>query len=324
MPKKIETLSQKAIEENVFPGCVVGWVKKNGEREIFPFGKLTYDEDAPEVREGTVYDVASITKSIPTASLALQLIHTGKFELSDTVSKYIPELKNDYGATVEDLLRYRVHGPQFSPLQDKTPGEMLAHIFAQGFEEPAGKSHYTNLPAFLLGLIVERVTGNTIDVLAQRSFFGPLEMSRTSFFPENKNDVAPTEIEDGVEVRGIVHDESARVFAKAGRAVGHAGLFSTAPDILNFLRALLEGRLAYVVDGARKGLGWQLKAAFMGSHAGPHTFGKTGFTGTSFVCDTERGIAFVILSNRTYPKRPPNGQAIEVFRANVADIILET
>jgi len=335
MHSEIEKRVERAIAEKVFPGCVIGTVRSDGTREVMPFGNRTYEPGSPKVAEDTVYDVASITKSIPTASLASLLLQEKKLSLTDKAVAYLPELKNDHGATVEDLLRYRVHGQTLSTLKEKSAEEILEYIFAHGFDEPpSGKARYTNLPALFLGLIVERVGGDTLNALAQKRFFEPLGMMRTTFFPKEKNDVVPTEIVDGKEVRGIVHDESARVFARANRAVGHAGLFSTVPDILNFLEALLQsnqGRslgmqkgpsLVHVAEGARKGLGWQTEGAFLGNSTNSGTFGKTGFTGTSCVCDIKRGVAFVILSNRTYPQRPPDGDAINAFRADIADIFL--
>ncbi len=325
---------EKVIDAKVFPGCVIGIVCADGTREVRPFGHLTYGADAPGVVENTIYDLASVTKSIPTASLALMLVGEGKMTHSENVTKYIPELKNDYGATIEDLLTYRVHGARMSDLKDKTPDEITGQIFLHGFDAPPGEVHYTNLSAFLLGIVVERITGESLDYLARRHFFDPLKMSCTTFFPPNeafkKSDIAPTEIEEnGEDICGIVHDESARVFARARRAVGHAGLFSTTPDILNFLEMLLqknEGFTKSIIAGARKGWGWQIDAPwFMGSAASHGAFGKTGFTGTSVVCDVGRGLALVILSNRTYPKRPSDAasmhSAINVFRSSVADII---
>jgi len=329
MHKDIEARVLKAIGERVFPGCVIGVVRKKGEREVWPFGHFTYDADSQKVAEDTIYDIASITKSIPTASLALVLIDDGRLRLSDKLIEYIPEFANKWReeVTIEQLMRYEIHGLQLSTLKDKTPEEILQSAYSCELDDKPGTKHvYTNLPALLLGIVVERVNGDTLDKLAQKYFFDPLTMNRTSYFSHErltKSFIAPTEIENGKELRGIVQDESARAFAKAGRAVGHAGLFSTAPDILNFLEALLQGRYPNVVDGAQRGLGWQAgDTRFMGKYAGPHTFGKTGFTGTSIVCDTERGIAFVILSNRTYPKRPPNDDAIYDFRRDIADIIL--
>ncbi|MBI5457900.1 beta-lactamase family protein [Candidatus Kaiserbacteria bacterium] len=322
---------KEAIETRVFPGCVIGVVRTNGEREVMPFGHFTYESGSPSVLENTMYDMASVTKSIPVASLALTLIQKGKLRLEDAVVKYLPELKNDYGATVRDLLTYRVKGVRLSTLRDKIPDEVLKIVFENGFEGPPGKHLYTNIPAFLLGIILERVAGDTLDALAQEYFFGPLDMKDTTFFPDvrlTKSNIPPTEVVSGLEVRGIVHDESARVFARAGRAVGHAGVFSTVPDILRFLEALLQGKYPNVMSGAQKGLGWQrAESWFMGTHFGEGAFGKTGFTGTSVAVDPERGIAFVVLSNRTYPTRPPDAASltstINRFRIDIADIIFE-
>ncbi len=131
----------------------------------------------------------------------------------------------------------------------------------------------------------------------------------------------------GSERINEVYIEPARVFARGRRAVGHAGLFSTAPDILNFLEALLQDELPAILSGAQKGLGWhRAEEWFAGSHASRDAFGKTGFTGTSVVVDIERGAGLVILSNRIYPKRPPDAMslssAINIFRADIADILL--
>lgn len=196
----------------------------------------------------------------------------------------------------------------------------------------------------MLGLVIEKVTGETIDTLAQKLFFDPLEMHRSTFFPENFpiEEIVPTEIDNwrGL-VRGVVHDESAYVCKRNGKIPGHAGLFSTAPDMLNFLEMLLHGG---TMNGTKyfseqtieqmetnqiseltevTGLGWELnQPRYMGSHAGEHTFGKTGFTGTLCVVDRAKGAAYVILSNRTFPKRSPDSTAINKFRADIGDIVL--
>jgi CubicO group peptidase (beta-lactamase class C family) len=283
-------------------------------------GSYTYDGDGV-VEEGTVYDVASITKAI-TASLALAAVADGVLALTDLVRTHIPELRNDHAATVEDLLRYRVHAGKMSALAERPAREILAQVLKEGFHMPDGTEHYSNVPAFLLGMIVERVGGAQLAVLAQRELFDPLGMRDSSFMVSRKH-AAPTEIDANGIVQNIVHDESARAFAREEMSVGHAGMFSTAPDILNFLEVLLRGRYPAIVEGAQKGLGWELnKKWFMGSRFGPRTFGKTGFTGTSIVCDCDRGVALVILSNRTYPKRPADSDAINTFRQDIANCVL--
>ncbi len=326
MLSTIQARAERAIQERVFPGCVIGLVKKAGERQIGAFGNFTYEPDARSVEEDSLYDLASITKSIPVASLALTFIAEGRLQLTDRVVKYLPELHNDYSATIEDLLRYRVQGPRLSRLVYPTFEQIRTHILEHGFNGPPGERLYTNVPAYILGLVLERVGESSLSALADRYFFEPLGMNATTFFP-TVSDCVPTEVVGGLEIRGVVHDESARVFARARRTVGHAGLFSTAPDILNFLEALQSGKFPAVALGAQKGWGWQLNQPwFMGTLSGEHTFGKTGFTGTSVLCDMERGTALVILSNRTYPVRPSDAasihSAINAFRADIADIIL--
>jgi CubicO group peptidase (beta-lactamase class C family) len=315
----------RAIEEKVFPGCVVGLVRENGDRFILPLGRLTYDTDAPDVRDDSIYDVASLTKSIPTASLALSLIEARKLRLDVPVSAYVPELRNDRGAIIEDLLRYRVGGVRLSTLKDKTADALLASALESGLEW-RGEPRYTNLPALLLGLVVERVDGASLHDLAHEHFFGPLYMRSTSFFPDvelTKSHIAPTEVDEWRgEVRGVPHDESAYVLAQGGRASGHAGLFSNAPDLLNFFEALLSHDHPAIVAGGTEGLGWQTHGSpFMGKGSGRRTFGKTGFTGTSCLIDPDKGVALVILSNRTYPTRPQNNDAINAFRTDIADIV---
>lgn len=325
MPEQIRDRAERAISEKIFPGCVVGIVNMRGDRTLLPFGSLTY-EGAESVTGDTVYDVASVTKSIPLSSLIALLADEGKLGLTDLVRTYIPELHNDRAATIGDLLRYRVQGLRMSELAEYSPKDIAHFIFQAGFADLPGEPKYSNLPAFLLGVILERVTGKNIDRLSREYFFDPLGMAHTSFFPDETQMIAPTEIQGSVAVRGIVHDESARVFAREGRAVGHAGLFSTAPDILLFLRALLQGEYPAVVHAAQKGIGWQLNQGFfMGKKFGPRTFGKTGFTGSSVVIDTDRGIGIVILSNRTYPTRPEDAaslsSAINIFRRDITDIV---
>ncbi len=315
---KLDARVRQAIEEKVFPGCVIG-VLRNGTKEIYPFGATVYDRNSP-VTENTVYDLASVTKSIPLASLAAIFVAEGKIALTDTVKTYVPELQNDYDATIEDLLRYRVRGVQMSSLQFNTFEEIRTHALEQGFTTSPGERVYTNYPAFVLGIVLERIGNESLAALADRHLFEPLGMTETTFFPAADR-CTPTEIVDGETVQGIPHDESARVFAGARRSVGHAGLFSTAGDLLKYAAHLIENPRHPIVQAAEAGLGWSAgDEIFMGSHTSERTFGKTGFTGTSIVIDIERRIALVILSNRTYPQRPADDSTIFAFRRDIADI----
>lgn len=326
---KIAARAEEAIEEKVFPGCVIG-VLQNGEASVCPFGTMIY-HSAEAVTADTVYDLASITKSIPLAALASILIAEGKFALTDLVREHIKDIEYDYDATIEDLLRYRVKGTQLSTLHYGTFEQIRTTAIERGFDGPPGAFQYTNLPAFILGVIIERTTGSSLPTLAHKHFFEPLGMDHTTFFPA-ASDCAPTEIVDlprvadgkagGETIRGIPHDESARVFARERRAVGHAGLFSTAGDLLKFAAHMLAEKDSSITRDAIAGLGWQIAdTSFMGTRVGKRACGKTGFTGTSIVIDPDAERVLVILSNRTYPQRPMTQDAISAFRAEITDIV---
>lgn len=338
----------QAIKGKVFPGCVVGMVNRDGVREVFPFGNFTYEKSSPAVTENSIYDVASITKSIPTGSIALQLLDEGRIQLTDKLIDYLPEFNNSdrENVLIKHLLTYTLDGYGFSSLNEKDPKKLKEMILARDFERrPGTVFKYSNTPSTLLGFALENITGETLDQLADERFFKPLKMNRTTFSPQkfSLEEIVPTEIDDwrGL-VHGVVHDESAYIFKQGEKVVGHAGLFSTAPDILTFLEMLLNrgtfkgkqyfskeivaqmgvNQIAELNDYT--GLGWELyQERYMGKYATSHTFGKTGFTGTLCVCDVAKGIAYVILSNRIFPKRPSDSTAINTFRKMIGEIILK-
>lgn len=356
--QNIEERTRRAIEEMVFPGCIVGIVTPNGERTILPFGNVTYEADSPKVVSETIYDVASLTKSIPTSSLALMLIDSGKLKLTDRLIDFIPEFRNNdrENVHIKHLMTYTLDGYGLASAMGGADGTslskrtfadfqriLLTHNFAK---RPGEVFKYSNIPAALLGLVIEKIHSDTLDNLANTHFFAPLGMRRSTFFPElfPTNDIAPTEIDTWRgSVQGVVHDESAYICKHDGRIVGHAGLFSTAPDLLNFLEMLIcggaiSGKKYFSEDIIGQietnqipelhdftGLGWELnQPRYMGKHCGEHTFGKTGFTGTLVVCDRKKGIAYTILSNRTFPKRPADSTAMNRFRADIGDTILSS
>ena len=354
--QKMEQAANQAIADRVFPGCVVGVVNKDGDRLVLPIGNLTYESESPPVKTDTVYDVASVTKSIPTGCLALQLVDEGALNLTDKLSDYVPEFKNSDRdkVLIKHLLTYTLDGYSFVTtaratkklnIEELTADDLLDTLFTYDFTARPGTTFkYTNIPATLLGLVIERVTDQKLDQLAEDRFFKPLQMERSTFAPQkfDSDEVAPTEYDKwrGL-VHRVVHDESAYIFKEAGMVMGHAGLFSTAPDILQFLEMLLhdgkhKGKKYFSAEilqqmsenqiptlGETTGLGWELfQPRYMGQYCGPQTFGKTGFTGTVCVCDRSKGLAYVILSNRTFPERSADSSGINTFRAQIGDIIL--
>lgn len=322
--ERVAARTEKAIGEHVFPGCSIGIVRLK-ERWVGVFGRHTYEENSPTVAETSVYDCASITKSIPTATLALQLIDEEKLNLDDTLIMYIPEYRTRYrdNVTIRHLLTYTLGNTTPLSRAGATPEAIFETVCTEETFTPGTVFSYSNTPAFLLGIVIERIMGMPLDRKAQMLAFEPFGMHKTTFHPHG---AVPTE--EGIQ--DIVNDESARVFARAGRTVGHAGLFSTAPDLLKFCAHLLAhpderlstNQIAHL--GASSSLGWELNQPYMGRARSHRTFGKTGFTGTSIVCDVPHHTAIVILSNRTFPKRPADTSAINAFRAAVCDIVFSS
>lgn len=342
MEEEITNRIKKAIEEQVFPGCVVGVVYRNGTQVVLPFGNFSYEQNSPKIKTDSIFDVASITKSIPASSLALQLIDQGKIKLDDKVVNFISEVQNDYKnrITVRHLLTYALDFDlRLSEHKDKSPDEILNLIYTARLKNPPGTNFaYANATSILLGILIERVTGQKLDHLASSYFFKPLKMERTTFYPEkfDKNEIVPTEIDDwrGRVIQGEVHDESAWKL-RSKLVVGSAGLFSTVPDLLNFLGTHLRGadegarlldRRGGVAPAVHLGddsyIGWEsYEPRYMGNYCSENTFGKTGFTGCAVICDPEKGIGLTILSNYTYPKRKPDSKLINEVRKDIADIV---
>jgi len=347
MQEELTTILETAVEQQVFPGAVLAYIK-DGERHTLPVGRLKYDETAPAVRDETVYDVASITKSIPVTAIILSLIEQKRLSLESQVVDYLPELQTNYRQQIQvkHLLTYTTIFDLPSGLATyarKSAKAAMQAIFTAPLVAPPGEKYlYNNSPAILLGLIAERVCDKTLDSIADERFFQPLGMHHTTFHPERllNADIAPTEIDWRGEVHGVVHDETAWALRGAGSIAGNAGLFTTATDLLTFGEMLLAGG---VYQGKRffseqmisamhtnqieelgesTGLGWELnQRRFMGGMASTSTFGKTGFTGSIILIDPGKQAMFVLLSNRTYPQRPTSREGINDVRCAVADII---
>lgn len=348
MEAKIKDKIAQALSNGVFSAAVVGVVRADGSRAVIPGGSFETDGRLAAVHKDSIFDVASVTKSIPTASLALKLIDEGRLHLSDQLVRFVPEFDNSdrEKVLIKHLLTQALdYDFRLSAYKDKSPEEILNLILTTEFKsKPGTKYYYSNATSILLGLVVERLMGEPLDQLGAKYFFKPLAMERTGFRPLekfSKSEIVPTEIQawrSGL-IQGEVHDESAYALQKK-LIVGSAGLFSTAPDLLNFLEMLLHGgslngkrylspsiigqmQTNQLADlGLSAGLGWELKQPhYMGRNCRAETFGKTGFTGCSVACDIKRGAAFAILSNYTYPSRKPDAGLINEFRSAIADIV---
>ena len=330
----------------MFHKAVAGFILPDGSREILT---LNTPED-------TVFDIASLTKVCPTSTLALCYILEGRLSIDAKVVDYIPELQTNYREDIRIFhllthsLDYRV---PMKTLRTLSPEGILNALYTYQFAKAPGEDfNYGNPASVLLGIILQRLAGADLQQQGRERFFEPLGMTRSGWDPLSrdwnpvpKNEIAPTEFCNfrGREIQGEIHDESAWVLRQLF-PVGSAGMFSCVPDLLKFVQMVMndepKGILEMVsqnafaredaakfmpagataAEGACTALGWELaQGKFMGSHISPRTFGKTGFTGASIVCDPIAGAAAVLLSDFTYPHREQNADRIHAFRASLAD-----
>jgi CubicO group peptidase (beta-lactamase class C family) len=320
---------QQAIEEDLFSSCCVG-ISKNGEAEILAFN----------CEESSIFDCASITKSMPTGYLALKAVESKLLSLETPVAEILPDFAKCHGndAKIFHLLTHSLdYRFPMSSLKDLTPQEIWLRICSHRFEIPPGQLFcYGNANSVLLGKVLESIYGTPLANLAKERVFEPLGMKDTGWKPlewANPSRIIPTEICPwrGRELKGETHDESAWKLEQEFGAVGSAGIFSTVPDILKFLHRVLGddfliGKLtrnAFAPGNDCTALGFELNnEKFMGkTREGSAVFGKTGFTGTSFICCPQSKSCLVLLSNCTYPRRKPNANRINEFRARLAEFL---
>jgi hypothetical protein len=152
----IKAVLNSAVKKHVFPGCVFGMVRKGDEASVLPIGRFTYENTSPRVRDNSIYDVASITKSIPVACLALKLIEDGHLNENDRLIQYVLEFTNPDRKEVhiKHLLTHTLNfGFRLSWYKDETPEKIMNIIFHSSFEDKPGEvfcySNATSSASFL-------------------------------------------------------------------------------------------------------------------------------------------------------------------------------
>jgi beta-N-acetylhexosaminidase len=344
---------EKAIAEKAFPGATLA-VGYRGKVAVRAFGKLSYEAKAAATNPNTIFDIASLTKVVVTTTLVAKLAE-GDFsvalDLDVPVARYLPEWASGPNAewrrkvTVRHLLTHTSGLPPFKEYwrTSKNKQDTLGKIFAEPLEyEPGTKEVYSDLGIILMAEIIERLTGRTLDDLAKSYIFSPLGMKETMFRPPKKlwPEIAPTEIDNQLRhrlVQGEVHDENA---FGIGGVSGHAGVFSTAPDLAAFCQMLLNGgvyahqrilRRATIaqfttpqqLSGGTRALGWAVptEGGSSGHYFSAHSFGHTGFTGTSIWIDPDRQLFVVLLTNRVHPTR--ENTKIQQVRPALHDAVMQ-
>lgn len=336
---------KKMLEEGVlqkhFPGAHFGLVYKGG-LPITDF--VGYKQIIPkhiELKGDEIYDIASLTKVISTTTIAMKLIEDNKLSLKTKVSDVLEWFRHD-DISIYDLLTHTsglpADIPRANTLKDKD--DVISKIKDVDLREKKG-THviYSDIGFILLGLIIEKITGKSLNDNGQDIIFKPLGMYDTSYRPDITRAV-PTELREDDVYKGLltgkVHDEKAFALGEAG----HAGLFSTVKDLTIFMKAILDDKFVLsskTIDMLfelreekpslnrnmlKRALGWDKPT--LGSSSGDlsdfeQTILHTGFTGCNMFIDRKHGIGFVMLSNAVHPKRSLN--QIIGYRSKIAHMI---
>ncbi|MFA5933662.1 MAG: serine hydrolase domain-containing protein [Candidatus Paceibacterota bacterium] len=324
-------LSTKAIKDKLFPGCVIGIMTPDG-KFISSAGSHTYDANAVNVTEDSMFDISSLTKAV-VSSTCLHLIDRGMLSLETKVQDILPEFEGQYADEVDikHLLTFTVELAIDEPLWHLQSGEaILDRIMTAGLKHPPGQGHfYHNSTSIILGKILEEVTGFRLDFLLKKFIFSRLGMHDTTFCPRKNysmDKIVPTENDTTWRMRllhGEVHDEISSCFSD--HPIAAAGLFSTVPDLMKFAsficnnkwpddgsmflpersyNEMVKNHLASI--GRRYGLGWdKCDDNYICPCFSSQTIVLTGFSGCSMHLNPMHRIAVVILSNAVHPKRHP-------------------
>lgn len=348
------SILEQAIAARAFPGAAFGVLHKGEVVALDAVGRFTYDDDAPAVEPGTVFDLASVTKVVAATAAAMVLHARGRFDLDARLGDILPGfvIGMEHGSgkervTLRMLLAHSSGLPGYVKFFEtcSTPDTLLRAALQLPIEaRPGTRTEYSDPGYILLGKVIEVLAGESLDVFCQREIFTPLGLASTRFHPpaESRSAIAPTERDTTFRhrvIQGEVQDENAFVL---GGVAGHAGVFSNVPDLVRFAQCVLDrGRIdagrplfspatldlfatpQITPDGKRRALGWDVPTppSSSGQQFGPRSIGHLGYAGTSLWIDPDQALAVALLTNRTWPDR--SNDAIRRVRPAFHDAVVE-
>ena len=326
-----DSLVLHGIQSRTYPGAVLIVGKHDTILFAQAYGRFTWSPRSAAVSlDSTLWDLASLTKVVATTPALMLLVERGKVALDTPVVRYVPEFNSPgtESITVRHLLTHTSGLRGTLPLfQARDSAAALRMVLTTApVTAPGSRMVYSDLNAILLGEIVRRVTGTPLDVFVTREVIAPLGLEqRMMFRPPRRLErrTAPTGLWHGYPIAGVVNDPNA---AKLGGVAGHAGLFATAPALARFAQFMLgEGappggprilkqatvhQWTQIAVPARRGvsartLGWEAlptgeEVSSAGTRFGPHSYGHTGWTGTSLWIDPDRDLFVLLLTNRAF------------------------
>ena len=339
---------KEGVLGRVFPAAAVAVTYQGQLIALRAFGKFTYESNSPAVTPSTLFDVASITKVVATTSMAMILYQRGLLDLDAAVAGTVPEFvsgidrdRRRRDITLRMLLAHSSGLPAYEKLflQAPTRDELLHAVFTMPLAaDPGSRASYSDIGFILLGVALERLADESLDLFCQREIFAALGMTGTAFNPptEVRGQIPPTADDRTFRhriVQGEVYDENASVL---GGAAPHAGVFSTAEDTARFACAMIGGgrivrretvalftRREAAPAGTSRALGWDTPSSpsQSGKYFGPASFGHLGYTGTSLWIDPHRQLSITLLTNRTWPDS--SNHAIKQLRPRFHDAVVE-
>lgn len=304
------------------------------------FGNRSVEPRREAMTADTVFDIASLTKVVATTVAVMQLVEKGDIRVNEPVAKYLPEFAQNgkEDVTIRQLLTHFSGLPEDLDLTQPWQGRdtALQMAYAEKLVDPPGSRFlYSDVNFIVLGSLVERVSGMSLDQYCRQHIFTPLGMVETRFLPPPSwlMKIAPTQFdEQNHMLRGIVHDPSAR---RMGGVAGHAGVFSTADDLSKFAQFLLTGGPVLSplmiekmttpqqppTATVLRGFGWDIDSPFSSNRGDllpVGSFGHTGFTGTSMWIDPTTRTFIILLTNAVHPRG--KGSAV-ALRSKIATAV---
>jgi len=345
---------RRGIERGLYPGAVVVIGRRDSVLYARGYGHFTWNPASAVPRpDSTLWDIASITKVVATASTALRLVDAGRLDLDAQVRRYLPRFTG--GAkdrvTVRMLLDHTSGLRSYVPIYQRARGKRdraINLLYAQPLiRQPGDSAEYSDLNAMLLGLVIEKVSGLPLDRAAHREVFEPLGLTQTMYRPPRslRPRIVPSGLWRGQPVPGDVNDQNAVAF---GNVAGHAGVFSTGVDLARFAQAWLRNGVGpqgtwvrpvtvarFLQRGENSGsrrLGWDSpeqpqeledEPSVFGTLISDAAYGHTGFTGTELWVDPAHDLFLVFLTNRAFdPQVPESGKELRLVRAELSDAAL--
>ena len=337
-----------AVAQNQLPGAVV-LIGHNGSIAYTrAYGSRALEPQVEPMTTDTIFDMASLSKCLSTATAVMQMYERGKLQFDDPVAKYLPAFSaNGKGSiTIRQLLTHYSGLKEDVPLTDVWQGKqegVRRAMESVPYGPPGVTFRYSDINYITLGALVESISGQLLNTYAAEHIFKPLHMTHTTYLPSLtlSRNIAPTAHNDDLPMthdellRGVVHDPTTR---RMGGVAGHAGVFSTAQDMALYAQALLDrlaGRpstfplrtetLRLMCEPEQpsrgkylRGFGWDIDSPYSrprGTVFPVGSFGHTGFTGTSVLIDPRSDTYVILLSNAIHPRGRP---AISALRGKVA------